>query len=117
MTTPVRFIAVMIVLLALMVRVAVPAGFMPELTEGKIAITICHGADMKTIWVDSEDAPAVKKGCPFTPIAQTASVGQGALVIAAPLAYAPVDYIALSRTAQANITPRAGLSRAPPVTL
>lgn len=42
------------VLLALVVRMLVPAGWMPSFADGRATITICTGAGMVEAWVDAD---------------------------------------------------------------
>ncbi len=58
------FLAVL--LLAVAMRMIVPAGWMPSFAEGKTTITLCTGAGMVEAWVDADgkihkESPA-KKG-------------------------------------------------------
>jgi hypothetical protein len=49
----IRCFAAMLILMALSVRIAVPAGWMPS-GEKAFALTVCTGMDVSTIWLDSK---------------------------------------------------------------
>jgi hypothetical protein len=69
---PNRFVALLLCF-ALLVKLAIPAGFMPDmqaLSHGIYKITICSAEGAKQIWVDqhNKQAPAQEKhdgACPF----------------------------------------------------
>jgi hypothetical protein len=53
------------VILALAMRMVVPAGWMPSFADGRATITLCTGAGMVEAWVDADgkihkDSPAKK---------------------------------------------------------
>ena len=48
---PFRNFAAALIVLALALRIMVPAGFMPS-TERSFALTICTGMDTQTVWMD-----------------------------------------------------------------
>lgn len=81
----------LLVILAVLTRAFIPAGFMPEAQGGKIAITICHGADLQTIFVDAPVQPTkpAKGDCPFSPIAQSDAGADYTVTLAA----LPVTYM------------------------
>jgi hypothetical protein len=61
------------VILALAIRMVVPAGWMPSFADGRAMITICTGAGMVEAWVDADgkihkENPA-KKGAGDQPCA------------------------------------------------
>ena len=77
-----RFLPCALLLLALLLQAAIPAGFMPGKTgDGTVQMVICTGTGPATITVDADDAPGLphdgkhNKGekdhapCPFTPFA------------------------------------------------
>jgi hypothetical protein len=49
--SPCRNIAAAFIVLALAIRVIIPAGFMPS-SERSFALTICAGMDTQTVWMD-----------------------------------------------------------------
>lgn len=60
------------VLLAVLTGALLPVGFMPDSSKA-FAITICHGAETKTIFVDQNQAPLPQEDkqdstCAFTPL-------------------------------------------------
>lgn len=66
--------ALILLLLAILVRSLIPAGFMPDASK-KYAITICSGLETKTIFTDEPQYPGHKgepdqqkhEPCPFAP--------------------------------------------------
>ncbi len=53
-TTPLlRNLAVMIAMLALAVRIAIPSGWMPA-GDKAFALTVCIGMDVGTVWLDKQ---------------------------------------------------------------
>jgi hypothetical protein len=49
--SPIRSLAAAFIVLALAMRVIIPAGFMPS-AERSFALTICAGMDTHTVWMD-----------------------------------------------------------------
>lgn len=85
------------VLLALAVRMVVPAGWMPSFTGGKASIMLCTGAGMVEAWVDADGKihkqSPVKKGandqpCAFAGLIGAADAPQFTHVVVTPL-FAP----------------------------
>ncbi len=111
---------ILLVLLAILMRVLVPAGFMPEFDNGKVALTICHGAETTTIFVDADQAPGKTKTpvCPFTPVsAQAATLDAPALLATLPVSYQTLAYRDAQQAALFNTARQSAQPRAPPVTL
>ena len=46
-----RNIAVILIVMALAVRVAIPNGWMPS-ADKAFALTVCTGMDVQTVWLD-----------------------------------------------------------------
>lgn len=108
--------------LALLAYVLVPAGFMPGVSQGKVALTICHGADIKTVWVDADqsphDVPAKKApSCPFAVSASASGLPEMPAFVVAILALFPLSVFFVETPVIARAPLRCGLAtRAPPVT-
>jgi hypothetical protein len=86
-----------IVVLALAVRMLVPAGWMPSFADGRATITLCTGAGMVEAWIDADgkihkENPA-KKGAGDQPCAfaglNTAADTPAFDLIPLPLPFAP----------------------------
>ena len=68
-----RNVAAILVVMALAVRVLVPAGWMPS-TENAFALTMCAGADTHTVWLTKDgklhkEDPSKGKGASHAPCA------------------------------------------------
>jgi hypothetical protein len=108
-----------LVVLALAVRMLVPAGWMPSFAGGRATITLCTGAGMVEAWVDADgkihkDSPA-KKGagdqpCAFAGLAGADDAHELAHVVVAPL-FAPHSALHFDAT---NVAIGLGLAAPPP---
>lgn len=70
---PFRNLAAALIVLALAVRIVLPAGFMPSSERG-FALTICTGMDTQTVWMDKsgklhKEDPAKGKSVEHQPCA------------------------------------------------
>ena len=70
---PFRNLAAALIVLALAVRVVIPAGYMPSSERG-FALTICAGMDTQTVWMDKsgklhKEDPAKGKSVEHQPCA------------------------------------------------
>lgn len=70
---PFRNLAAALIVLALAVRIVLPAGFMPSNERG-FALTICTGMDTQTVWMDKsgklhKEDPAKGKSVEHQPCA------------------------------------------------
>lgn len=109
-----------LVILAVLLRALIPAGFMPENAAGKMAITICHGADLQTIYVDAPAKPGkpTKTECAFAPIAQSDQGMDVDIAFAVErVAYPGVLYRMAQNTDNADHAYEPGQPRAPPILL
>jgi hypothetical protein len=107
------------VVLALAVRMIIPAGWMPSMVGGKSTITLCTGAGMVEAWVDADgkihkENPA-KKGasdqpCAFAGLSGAADAPQLAHVVV-PLLFAPQSSSHFDAT---NLAVGLGLAAPPP---
>ena len=115
-------LSLLLTALALLAYVLVPAGFMPGLSHGKVALTICHGADIQTIWVDADQSPteAPAKKAPSCPFAVSASSGglpgMPAFIVAILSMLAVSVYFVLPPIVARAPLRRGFATRAPPVT-
>lgn len=69
----VRSLTILMVVLALALRIAIPSGWMPS-AEKAFAITVCTGMDIQTVWIDKQgnvhkEAPGKGKGVKHAPCA------------------------------------------------
>ena len=116
-----RFAFIMLVILAILARAVIPAGFMPEVHNGKVAIQICHGAELATIYVDTNDhsqSTPVKKDCPYSPIAQSdTGTGEPITLSSEVIEYTQIAYGLVQETGNINYTHQPGQPRAPPIIL
>lgn len=109
----------MLVILAILARGVLPTGFMPSFDQDKIAITICHGAEIKTIYVDmdthKDPSDQADQTCPYSPIAQSDTGSWEGLV----LSYEPLEYTRLNygviQLADTHHVELSGQPRAPPL--
>lgn len=57
MRRPALHLLYLIILLGILVKATIPAGFMPGEKNGMVAMVICSGADEATIFVPAGDVP------------------------------------------------------------
>lgn len=104
--------------LALFVRLLVPAGFMPHVADGQVAIVACPGVMASVPHGHGHDAPkhdGFERPCAFAAIAAVTTIMVIAVLLAVPLARLrlPVARPAATRRARAALRWRPPL-RAPP---
>ncbi|MFL9839501.1 hypothetical protein ABS767_00875 [Sphingomonas sp. ST-64] len=88
-------IAAALVLLALAVKLAVPAGFMPVAQSGKILVMVCTGMGQQQMEIDVPGMPAKEDGatrtagqpCAFAGLAMPMLPGADPLLLAAALVF------------------------------
>jgi hypothetical protein len=117
-SSPFRNIAAALILLALALRVIIPAGFMPSSERG-FALTICTGMDTQTVWMDKsgklhKEDPSKGKSVEHQPCA-FAGAAMAADVLSADfqVAMAPVA-LAIPVFAKREVSVGAGLAAPPP---
>ncbi|HEX8481936.1 MAG TPA: hypothetical protein VF650_08550 [Allosphingosinicella sp.] len=106
-------LAVTIGLAALMLRLAVPAGFMPALDHGRLVLTVCsgYGAAQARHAMPSPDKPKADGGCAFADLALPLIGGADPVQAAAALFF----MIAAALFAGAALAPCAALRLRPPL--
>lgn len=73
-----RYAFIALFLIAFLVQSAIPAGFMPRFLTGHVfEVTICHGADAKTVLVDKNMNPvkSSQPDCPYATLATKYGAG------------------------------------------
>jgi hypothetical protein len=110
----VRRFAVLLVVLALVVRLAVPTGWMPG--EKSFQLTLCTGFDTETVWMDSEGR--LHKQKPHSEGEQKPCAFGGALAFAGPADFAtmpePLLPVEAARLSAAHVSIGQGLAAPPP---
>ena len=115
---PFRNLAAALIVLALAVRIVLPAGFMPSSERG-FALTICTGMDTQTVWMDKsgklhKEDPAKGKSVEHQPCAFAGAAMAGdAPTEATFIAMSPVA-TAVSVFAMREISVGRGLAAPPP---
>ena len=115
-------LAVAIGLAALMLRLAVPAGFMPVLNQGQLSLTICSGYGTAAVQParmaspsgtahHDEGMPSADGSCAFADLALPLIGGAGPIQLAAALLF----IIAAALFFAAVLPPLAGLRLRPPL--
>ncbi|MFK3889265.1 hypothetical protein [Sphingomonas sp. NPDC079357] len=101
--------------LALLVRLLVPAGFMPQIAHGKVAIVSCPGMAMaSTAYPHGHDAPmhdGFERPCAFAAVAAPATLLAIVLLLILPLAATVRQLLPLA----APPAPRIALRWRPPL--
>jgi hypothetical protein len=116
--SPLRTIAAACILLALAMRVILPAGFMPSAERG-FALTICTGTDTQTVWMDKsgtlhKEDPAKGKSVDHQPCAFAgAAIALDYLSTEDDVATVPVAP-AIAVFAKREVSVGAGLAAPPP---
>ena len=115
---PFRNFAAALIVLALALRIMVPAGFMPS-TERSFALTICTGMDTQTIWMDKsgtlhKEDPSKGKSVEHQPCAFAgAAISADFLSSVSQIAMAPVALPILGFVKR-EVSVGAGLAAPPP---
>jgi hypothetical protein len=115
---PFRNFAAALIVLALALRIMVPAGFMPS-AERSFALTICTGMDTQTIWMDKsgtlhKEDPSKGKSVEHQPCAFAgAAIATDLLSSVSQIAMAPVALPTPSFT-KGEVSVGAGLAAPPP---
>jgi hypothetical protein len=115
---PFRNFAAALIVLALALRIMVPAGFMPS-TERSFALTICTGMDTQTVWMDKsgtlhKEDPSKGKSVEHQPCAFAgAAIAADFLSSVSQIAMAPVA-LPLPGFAKSEVSVGAGLAAPPP---
>ncbi len=101
--------------LALLVRLLVPAGFMPQVAHGQVAIVACPGMAMATsVHHHTQDAPVhdgFERPCAFAAVAAPATLLAIVLLLVLPLAAMVRQLVPLA----AEAAPRLALRWRPPL--
>jgi hypothetical protein len=116
--SPIRSLAAAFIVLALAMRVIIPAGFMPS-AERSFALTICAGMDTQTVWMDksgklhkedpSKDKSVKHQPCAFAGATLAADFPPAALQIAMGPVALPIPGFA-----KPEVAVGAGLAAPPP---
>ncbi len=115
---PFRNFAAALIVLALALRIMVPAGFMPS-AERSFALTICTGMDIQTVWMDKsgtlhKEDPSKGKSVEHQPCAFAGAATAADITSAVPqIAMAPVALPTPSFT-KSEVSVGAGLAAPPP---
>lgn len=114
---PFRNLAAALIVLALAVRIVLPAGFMPSSERGFV-LTICTGMDTQTVWMDKsgklhKEDPAKGKSVEHQPCAFAGAAMAGDTPAAAFVAMPPVA-TAVPVFAMREISVGQGLAAPPP---
>lgn len=82
-------LAALIVAAALVLRIAVPGGFMPQLAGNAVAISICHGSGSSegTLVIPGTPAATAKGGCAFADLQVPGLIPVDPLLLAGALAF------------------------------
>jgi len=115
---PFRNLAAALIVLALALRVVIPAGFMPSSERG-FALTICAGMDTQTVWMDKsgklhKEDPAKGKSvehqpCAFAGAAMASDAPADTILIAMPPVATAVPVFAMREISVGH-----GLAAPPP---
>lgn len=116
--SPFQIVAAALILLALALRVIIPAGFMPS-AERSFTLTVCAGMDTQTVWMDKsgklhKEDPAKGKSVEHQPCAFAGAAM--APDVAADQSFSALPPVALARRAFAvtEIAVGRGLAAPPP---
>jgi hypothetical protein len=101
--------------LALLVRLLVPAGFMPQVAHGQVAIVVCPGMTMATgAHHHAPDAPVhdgFERPCAFAAVAAPATLLAIVLLLVLPLA----AVVGRPLPPETQLAPRSALRWRPPL--
>ena len=115
---PFRNFAAALIVLALALRIMVPAGFMPS-TERSFALTICTGMDTQTVWMDKsgtlhKEDPSKGKSVEHQPCAFAgAAIAGDFLSSVSQIAMAPLA-LPIPGFVKREVSVGAGLAAPPP---
>lgn len=106
--------AVLLIVLALVARLAVPSGWMPG--EKSFQLTLCTGFDTETVWMDSKGK--LHKQKPHSEKEQKPCAFGGALAFAGPADFAPASvpfqFVEAKRLPATHVSIGQGLAAPPP---
>lgn len=115
---PFRNLSAALIVLALAVRIVLPAGFMPSSERG-FALTICTGMDTQTVWMDKsgklhKEDPAKGKSVEHQPCAFAGAAMAGDTPAATAFVAMPPVATAAPVFAMCEISVGQGLAAPPP---
>ncbi|MES2986599.1 MAG: hypothetical protein V4808_01710 [Pseudomonadota bacterium] len=109
-----RGAAALLLAMALLLRVVVPAGFMPSMENGQMVVGVCNSTGPSTVVIDIpglEHKKDVQKGCAFSDLSLSSLAGTDPLLIAALIAF----MMALGLVFAHQFPPRAPVRLRPPL--
>ena len=116
---PAAYFILIALLLSILVRSLIPVGFMPDMSSNKIALTICSGLEIKTVFVEDKSAPdhpqkEKHETCPFAPPVMAGHDDIIQIADYIKISYAPFLPNPTAHLNRASITVKTVYSQGPP---